>query len=226
MKKITNTIVAGLVTVIPASAATALIDFGTADTASYNQVQFNSGLVGLNDTSAAPTGWSVIVTNNGSGGFGNAGAGANVASFPATVAGFEASALRDSIFSNQGAGGTNPAMLVTFSGLAAGGSYDLLLYGSRANAQSVDQQWTLVAGTGGAMVAHASELNSTVAVEWPGIVADGSGVISVQLNANASDNIGALALNFGSISDAAVPEPSSSLLLGLAGLALVGRRKR
>ncbi|MEJ6642593.1 MAG: PEP-CTERM sorting domain-containing protein [Akkermansiaceae bacterium] len=212
-------------TVLPATAATALIDFGTADTPTYNQVQFNSGLVGLNDTSAAPTGWSVIVTNNGSGGFGNAGAGANVASFPASLAGFEVSALRDSTFSNQGTG-TNPAMLLTFSGLTAGGSYDLLLYGSRANAQSVGQQWNLVAGTGGAMVAHASELNSTVAVEWPGIVADGTGVISIQLNANASDNIGALALNFASITGAAVPEPSSSLLLGLAGLALVGRRKR
>ena len=226
MTKITHTLIAGLVTALPAAGATALIDFGVADTPSYNQIQSGSGTVALNDTAAAPTGWSVVVTNNGSGNIGNAGAGANVSSFPASLAGFEASALRDSIFANQGNGGSDPAMLLTFSGLATGGSYDLLLYGSRANGQSADQQWTLVAGTGGAMVSHPSEQNSTVVVEWPGIVADSSGVISIQLNANATDNLGALALNFGSISGAAVPEPSSSLLLGLAGLALVGRRKR
>ena len=228
MKKLTHTLLAGSLTAMPVSAITALIDFGVGDAPSpYNLVGSGSGTVPLTDTSMAVTGWSVSVVNNGSGGFGNAGAGANVSSFPALVSSFDVAALRDSIYSNQGAGGTNPAMLLTFSDLVPGSTYDLLLYGSRANGQNADQQWTLVAGTGGAMVAHPSELNSTVAVDWQGVVADDSGVISVQLDANASDNLGALALNFGSISGAAsVPEPSSGLLLGVVGLLFAGRRNR
>ena len=75
------------------------------------------------------------------------------------------------------------------------------------------------------VVAHPSEANDTVAVDWKGIIPNASGEISVLINAADTDNIGAVALNFASISTS-VPEPSSCLLLGLAGLGLATRRKR
>ncbi len=207
-----------------ASAATALIDFGTNNTPAYNSVVANAVAVPLTDTMSLPTTWMVSVTNIGSGGMGNAGAGANVSSFPAAVAGFETTALQDSIFANQGTG-TNPAMRLTIEGLSPAFTYDLLLYGSRANAQGVDQRWSITQGSGPADVDHFSELNDTVVVDWPGVSPNAMGVIEITINSPGPDNLGALALNFGSITEV-VPEPSAALLAGMAGLALVARRRR
>lgn len=229
--------VAGLLSVIAlgsASAVTALVDFGTGNTPTYNQAPIigaatptsTTGAVALNDTTSAPTGWTVTVTGAGSGTTGNAGGGANVTIFPAAVSAFETTALQDSIFSNQGAG-TNPAMVLTFDGLNSLATYDLLLYGSRNNAQGVDQQWTLTEGTGGGLVSHFSEDNQTTAVDWTAVSPNGSGVIEILLNTDpAGDRIGALALNFGSITENAIPEPSGVSLLGLSLGMLFLRRKR
>lgn len=228
---------AGLFSVVAlgsASAATALIDFGTSNTPSYNQAAIigaatptsTTGAVALNDTTTAPTGWTVTVTGAGSGNAGNAGAGANVSVFPAAVVGFETTALQDSIYSNQG-GGSNPAMVLSFAGLDSSLTYDLLLYGSRLNGQGVDQQWTLTEGTGGALVSHGSLDNQTTVVDWTSVSPNGSGVIEILLNTDpAGDRIGALALNFGSITENAIPEPTGASLLGLSLGMLFLRRKR
>ena len=217
-----------------ASAVTALVDFGTSNTPTYNQAAIagpatptsTTGVVALNDTTSAPTGWTVTVTGAGSGNAGTAGAGANVSIFPAAVAGFETTALQDSIFANQG-GGSNPAMVLTFAGLDSLATYDLLLYGSRNNAQGVDQQWTLTEGTGGGLVSHFSEDNQTTAVDWTSVSPNGSGVIEILLNTDpAGDRIGALALNFGSITENAIPEPSGVSLFGLSLGMLFLRRRR
>ncbi|MGJ8695482.1 MAG: hypothetical protein ACSHYF_04140 [Verrucomicrobiaceae bacterium] len=221
-------LVAGLVG--SAHAVTALIDFGTANAPSpYNTVPItfgadaDTGIVALNDTSSAATGWSVNVSETGTGNGGNAGAGANVSSFPASLSSYAAEALQDSIYANQG-GGTTPSMVLTLSGLNSALTYDLLLYGSRANGQGVDQIWNITQGTGGATVTHFSELNDTTVVDWQGVSPNGSGVIEVSITAGA-DAAGALALNFGSITENAIPEPSAGLLCALAGLALVKRRR-
>ena len=218
-----------------AHAATALIDFGlgTAAAASpYNSAAIiatgangTTGPIALNDTTTAATGWTVTVTDAGSGNSGNAGAGANVTTFPLGLASFDPDALRNSIFANQG-GGTNPAMTVEFSGLTPSSTYDLILYGSRANAQGADQRWSITQGSGGADVDQFSELNTTVFVDWVGITPTESGIIEITINSPGPDNVGALALNFASITENAIPEPSGISLLGLGLGALFLRRKR
>lgn len=209
-----------------AGAATALIDFGTNNTPSYNSAAMtagDTGVIALTDTASAATGWTVNVLETGTGGGGNAGAGANVSVFPAALAGFETTALQDSIFANQGAG-TAPSMVLTFAGLNSSATYDLLLYGSRNNAQGLDQIWSLTQGGTGADVTHFSEDNQTVFVDWPSISPNGSGIIEVTLRAGA-DNVGALALNFGSITET-IPEPSTLTFLGLTAISLFARRRR
>ena len=214
-----------------ASAATALIDFGRADATAaspYNAVVMLNGLTGdvaLFDTDSAATGWTVSVTENGNGNGGSAGAGADVSSFPAGLAGYDARALGDSIFANQGTP-ANPSMILLFTGLSPSATYDLLLYGSRANLQGADQRWSLTEGTGGADVDHFSELNASTYVDWPGISPNATGAIQITINSPGPDNLGALALNFASITESAVPEPSGLSLLGLGLGALFLRRKR
>lgn len=103
----------------PASAATTLIDFGTADAPSpYNQILITTGgatasssIIAHNDTTSAATGWSAQVLETETGNGGNAGGGANLSTFPA---GFNAAALRDSIFANQAAEAA-PSMVLTLS---------------------------------------------------------------------------------------------------------------
>ncbi|MDA7868632.1 hypothetical protein N9B28_02370 [bacterium] len=198
------------------SATTALIDFGRTDAAAaspYNSAPIaganasgaTTGVVALSDTSSADTGWTVTVTEIGSGNGGNAGAGADVVSFPGDLSGFEAAALTNSIFANQG-GATDPAMTLTFAGLSPNGTYDLLLYGSRANAQGANQRWSLTQGRGGADVDHFSELNATTFVDWVGITANESGEIEVTINSPGPDRVGALALNFASITETSAIE--------------------
>jgi hypothetical protein len=210
-----------------ASAVTVLIDFGNpgAAAASPYNIVAHAATVALNDTASTAMGWSVNATSTGSGTGGNAGAGANVSTFPAALLGFDANALKDSIFANQGAG-TAPSLLLTFSGLNPAANYDILLYGSRGNGQSLDQQWSVTQGIGGAAVTHPSGLNDTVHVDWMGVTPTAGGVIEILLDVPAGGtNAGALALNFGSITEV-VPEPSAALLCAFSCLALFSRRRR
>jgi hypothetical protein len=125
--------------------STVLIDFGRNDNVApspYNEVTYpaaggsaTTGAVPLFDTGGGATGWSITVTDTGSGNGGNAGAGADVSTFPAPLSGYSVLALADSMYGNDG-GGTTPGMAVTIGGLNASAAYDLLFYGSRANGQS------------------------------------------------------------------------------------------
>ena len=69
--------------------------------------------------------------------------------------------------------------------------------------------------------------NQTTAVDWTSVSPNGSGVIEILLNTDpAGDRIGALALNFGSITENAIPEPSGVSLFGLSLGMLFLRRRR
>ena len=114
---------------------------------------------------------------------------------------------------------------VTIGGLNPALTYDLLFYGSRSNLQNILQTWhvTQTGGTVPADVTYNSLANSTTFVDWKGLVPTSGGVI--QFSVTGPDlAAGALALNFGSITE--VPEPSSVLALGLAGSLLGLRRRR
>ena len=207
-----------------AHAAPVLIDFGRSEnpsSAAYNSIDFigpngnnvTTGVVALTDTASAATGWSIVVTEDGAGNGGGAGSGADVSSFPAALTAFEQEALEDSLFANQ----SPSSMTVALTGLNDSLTYDLLLYGSRANQQSTTQTWHITQGSGGVDVVHASGLNSTVVVDWDGISTNGSGSIAFTVKGTSS----AVALNFASITE--VPEPAT---LSLLAVGLLGLRRR
>jgi hypothetical protein len=225
---IAPSIIAAFAFALPSSYATMiLLDFGRPDntsSSSYNNITIpvsgptaTTGIIPLLDTGAVATGWSISVTDNGNGNSGNAGAGADITTVPAAITGLEQTAYQDSIFAN----GSNPGMLVSFTGLNDSLTYDFLFYGSRNNGQNApDQTWHLTQGSGGTDVVHASLLNTTTVVDWPGLSTNGSGEITFTIS---GANGGALALNAGSISS--IPEPSSLGLI-LAGTLLLARRFR
>ena len=214
-----------------AEATTVLIDFGIESQVAaspYNQVSLppngnnvTSGSVALTDTASAATGWSVVVTENGNGNGGDAGSGANQGTYPASLAGYDTAALQDSMFAN----GTSPSMTVTISGLDSSAAYDFLFYGARQNGQNANQRWSVTTGTGGSVVTHNSLNNTSTVVDWDGVVPDGTGTIVITIDTPAVGAAGALALNFGEITEQ-IPEPSSLLLLGPASMTALVRRKR
>lgn len=226
---------ASMITAESMTATTVLIDFGRSNSVTagseapspYNIAAIpgnvsnaTTGDVALSDTGTNPTGWTVNVTENGSGNGGRAGSGADVFAYPAAVAGFDGDALKDSLFANDG-GGTNVSMIVTIAGLDDTKTYDLLFYGSRSNGQNVFQTWSLTEGAGGADVSHNSLNNNATVVDWNGISTNGSGVIAFSITGTGDG--AAAAINFGQIIE--VPEPSSLALFGLGSL-LVARRRR
>lgn len=236
MKKIAFLIPAIALAAMPAvSAATVLIDFGRSTNVASG---YTSVAMTTEDTSDATsgtvslgaTGWSIVVTETGTGVSGaskggNAGSGADDDVFPAAVSGFNSVALEDSIYGSLTATGgpTDFSQLtITISGLSNSDTYDLLFYGSRGNSNGLNQTWSLTQGTGGADVTHNSLNNESTAVDWNGVSTNGSGVIAFTIT-GPTGTTGALALNCGEIT--AIPEPSAALLGGLGFLMLLRRRR-
>ena len=85
---------------------------------------------------------------------------------------------------------------MTIAGLDNSKIYDLLFYGSRANASGT-QTWDLTVGSGTApQVSHDSANNTTTVVDWNGI-APNAGVIAFTVNVTGVGAVGAL--NFGEV---------------------------
>ena len=107
---------------VSAQATLILLDFGrTENTTSgiYNNISYpasggtvTTGVVPLFDTGLAATGWSITVSDIGSGNGGNAGGGADIGSVPPAISGFEQTAYEDSFFANGNSPGQSTTVAV------------------------------------------------------------------------------------------------------------------
>lgn len=132
---------------------------------------------------------------------------------------------------------------ITITGLTLNGLYDIYIYALSHNTGSWGNTADTERAAGSFITTNISGNGQTQALEngntgtGPGtftagsnyvlfqsIVADGSGNISIV--ANALDGAGATRLHVNGLQIAAVPEPSSTALLGLGGLALLLRRRK
>ncbi len=203
-----------------ASAATSLIDFGDAGgtTAGNWNNMANAGgnsLTNLiDDTGAIGTIDLDLDISNASGvgsGFGgtfNAGA---TPSSPFNIA----TAYSDGLFDNSGIG-----IGFAFTELVIGGVYEITLYGGRSNANFANGtvSFSTGSGTGGT-------LESRTATTFTG-TANGSGALTLDVVDSSGAVANGLNTTVSALSITAVPEPSSTALLGLGGLALILRRRK
>ena len=171
---------------------------------------WDSGVLGLVDTSNAATGWSIQIEMDFGG---EATVAADVVATHVDIAGFEQTAWEDSMFVQ-----TNATFSIT--GLNDALTYDLLFYGSRS-VKNPSQTWSITKGSGGGDVTHGPLNNITTVVDWDGISTDGNGEIEFTITSTGKQS----AINFGQITEA-VPEPSSLALIGLGGLCVLRRRRR
>jgi hypothetical protein len=213
-----------------ASAAISYIDLGISSqttTGNYNNMTGGTGAVPNNlanmiDNTGATTDIGVEYVGNNITLAGTAGTGANFdvpgdgPSYPTVLSGISSSALRDGLFINE-----NGVITLTFTGLDAGMTYDFLAYGARGNG-GVGVTYTATgANTENGSISSVSD-NGTETVNLTGITANGSNEITFVV----TDLGGAGALNFLQITSSPIPEPSSTALLGLGGLALILRRRK
>jgi hypothetical protein len=239
--KIPQLILAGLLLCFVATgsvqAAIVLIDFGNASgtPGGYTEAAIigaNGDGVTTGDVALGATGWTINVTETGALNGGNAGAGANygtvIGDYPGELSGFEVTALQDGIFANANGINGNSQLTVAISGLVDGYDYDLLFYGARGNSVTSDEQgadWDITKGIGGGATINTDITdNSTDVVDWDGIRSVGGEIVFTITSVGTSFER-EISLNFGQIIET-VPEPSSTALLGLGGLALALRRRR
>lgn len=122
--------------------------------------------------------------------------------------------------------GDNSGLFNTFTltGLTPSASYDVTVYANGATDFRIGGTEVEVIGA-----TNASAVNDSVAYTFSGVAADGSGEIALDWGHISTDR-GANAwtsMTSMSVSDvASVPEPSSTALLGLGGLALILRRRK
>ena len=214
-------------------AATVLIDFGNASGTPGGYTEVVTGPNGdgatSGDVTLGATGWTINVSETGALNGGTSGAGANygtvIGDYPGELSSFEVAALQDGLFANANGQPGNSQLTVAISGLVDGYDYDLLFYGARGN--NGDEQgadWNITTGIGGSTINTGVFNNSTDVVDWDGIRSVGGEIVFTITSVGTSFE-SEISLNFGQIIET-VPEPSSSALLGLGGLALALRRRR
>lgn len=191
---------------VPAASAatrTVLVDFNNVSSAdqtanpsgglTYNNATLPSGQstngavlingnasLALIDTDANSTPWTLSGTKGGGGGIGASGTGANYnGPYPAEVAVFAASALKDGAYANNSA-----TLRLTISGLDPAKTYELLTYGGRGNSGTV-QPYTLAEGSSSSApaVSFSPLNNSSIAPAWASITPTAGGVIGLEISA-------------------------------------------
>ena len=172
----------------------------------------------LVDTTGASTGvdLNVLVTSTG----GDVRGGETTTTHD-SITGIDDNALNDGFWVNNGSITGEVSFVLTFSSLTAS-AYDIQL--TSGSGLQRDTTWQISTGTGDAStttITTANKLSSLAT--WSGVAPDsGEIVITGTYTADSAFNTGTV--NF--ISLVAVPEPSSTALAALGGLALTFRRRK
>ena len=182
-----------------AAATTILIDFGRADNqtveGNFNNVSgtgtgLDTPMVELIDSEGGETGISLEVDFSGGGSW--AGEQADYAGpFPDELAGLPETALQDSMFIRSPA-----SSLFFFSGLDAGLTYDILIYGARSNNGGPDSEWTFTDASGDAMIGFDVFENATEVALFEGLVPDANNQLILRFSSTADGTLPRGAMNF------------------------------
>jgi hypothetical protein len=227
-----NRIATALVLTTVGTAATAGIigvDFGDQSNitpGNYNNIDhIQNPVFNLIDTDGNGTGYTLNVTDNFWPGSNQSGAPAGAGD----AAGIPSQATADNLFGSLAAFGgfTEPTGGFTIGGLDATGAttYDFMFFGSRMGVS--DNRETMYTATGAnsdfALLDTAN--NTSNVTRLTGIQADANGeiVISVTAGPNNTNSFGFYYLGY--MEFAAVPAPSTALLLGLGSLGAMRRRR-
>lgn len=229
-------LILGLSAAQSASAATVFYDFGDSNqqtAGNYNNLVVNPpGVLSLPD-SVDSTGASTGITVAMSGFY----IGSNLSgpTSPSGDAGaiFAGQATRDNTFGHELPFGGNPLTpqgTVLFGGLDGSGatSYDFTIFASRQGANDIrDALYTITGATSGSGVLDASN-NVSEVVTISGIIPNAQGQITLTAEKGPNNNNASRFYYLGAIrleSSPAIPEPTSLVIAGLAGMGLLIRRR-
>jgi hypothetical protein len=229
-------LVLGLAAVQSASAATVFYDFGDSaqqTPGNYNNVTVNPPNDTLNllnsiDSTGASTGITLAMSGFFTGSNQN---GPTTPTGDAAI--FSGQATRDNAFGHAAAFGVNPLTpmgTVVFGGLDGSGAtaYDFTFFASRTGvSDNREALYSLTGANSGSTTLNASGNTSQVATA-AGIIPTSAGVITLNVSPGANNNSASQFYYLGAIrleSSPAIPEPTSLAIAGLAGAALLFRRR-
>ena len=180
----------------------------------------------LQDTEGNPTGIGVVFD-----GFNGRNSAGLVGTGDAAIFGAQ---LDDSLYGNAGnfGGGVAPNPTVTFSGLDANATYDIVFSASRNNVGDTREgTYTFTGGGTPVVTLFDASNNSTRVGTASGLTADANGQLLLSMTVGPNNNNGTTrffylgALQITETVNAPVPEPGSFALASLGGLLMLKRRR-
>ena len=229
-------LVVGLAAVQSASAATVFYDFGDGaqqtNTSNYNNISVSPpvtlSLLNSVDSTGASTGITVDVTGFFGGSNTN---GPTVTTGDAAI--FDPQATRDNAFGHAGTFGANPLTpkgTVLFGGLDSSGAtaYEFKIFGSRIGATNNREGLYVATGANSGNGLLNATNNSSTVLTLSGIIPNALGQITLTAEPGPNNTspekfyyLGAVRL----VSSAAIPEPTSLVIAGLAAAGFLFRRR-